>query len=171
MIQCGKYTETNLAYDKRVTASITETVQSNTVSYLELDTHAVTSCVRINCRIVAYTEKTCEVTPYHPDYHPIRDIPIVQAAAAYTCPETGQTYILIINQSLYMRESLSVSYLNDLNPIQVRHNGVIVDNIPKHLAPDPEKATHSLYFPQHNLQIPLQWKGVISWLLKPQSND
>lgn len=60
-----------------------------------------------------------------------------------------------------MRESLSVSYLN---PIQVRHNGVIVDDIPKHLAPDPEKATHSLYFPQHDLQIPLQWKGVISRL-------
>jgi len=60
-----------------------------------------------------------------------------------------------------MGESLAVSYLN---PNQLRHNGVIVDNIPKHLAPDPNKATHSLYFPQHDLRIPLQLKGVISRL-------
>jgi hypothetical protein len=142
-------------------ASITENRQENAMSYLELDTHADTSCDGTDCRIVAYSEKTCEVTPFHPDYHPIRDVPIVQAAAAYTCPETGQTYILIINQALYMGESLAVSYLN---PNQLRHNGVIVDDIPKHLAPDPNKATHSLYFPQHDLRIPLQLKGVISRL-------
>jgi hypothetical protein len=136
-----------------------ENRQNNAMTYIDLDTHADTSCIGSDCRVIAYTEKTCEVTPFHPGYDSIQDVPIVQAATAYTCPETGQTYILIINQALYMGDTLSTSYVN---PNQMRHNGVIVDDIPKHLAPEPAKATHSLYFPSHELRIPLQLNGIIS---------
>jgi hypothetical protein len=84
MIRSGKRADMNNTHGKSLMASITENWQDNAISYLELDTHADTSCVGTDCRIVASSEKTCEVTPFHPDYHPIRDVPIVQAAAAYT---------------------------------------------------------------------------------------
>ena len=111
---------------------------------LELDAHADTACVGSDCPIVTFTEKVCNVTPYHPEYNPIQNVPIVQAAAAYTDPDTGRTSILIINEALYMGSNLGTSYLN---PNQIRYHGVIVDDIPRHLAPDPSLATHSIYIP------------------------
>lgn len=102
------------------------------MTYIELDTPMDTSCLGSNCRIIAHTEKTFEVIPFHPEYHSIEDVPIVQAAAAYTCPETRQTYILIIYQALYVRYALPISYVN---PNQMQSNGVIVDDIQKHLTP------------------------------------
>jgi hypothetical protein len=34
-----------------------------------------------------------------------------------------------------------------LCPNQISSHGVIVDDVPKHLSPDPSIATHSIYFP------------------------
>ncbi len=48
-----------------------------------------------------------------------------------------------------------------LNPNQMRMNGLIVDDTPKHLSPSPETA-HSVFVPEHNLHIPLVMQGVIS---------
>ena len=129
--------------------------------FIELDSHADTSVIGNNCRVISYTDKTCQVAPYHPDYDSMQDVPIVQAGTAYDNPETGETLILIINQGLYFGEGLPVSLLN---PNQMRYNGVEVDDIPKHLARDPSKATHSIYFPEHDIRIPLTMRGVISCL-------
>jgi hypothetical protein len=46
----------------------------------------------------------------------------------------------------------------------MRANGIIVDDIPKHLAPDPKAATYSIYVPEQDLRIPLKLKGKISGL-------
>jgi len=134
---------------------------TNTSGRLELDTHADTACVGSDCRIIAYTEKVCQVTPYHPGYEPIYDVPIVQAAVAYTDAETGKMYILIINETLYMGDSMRCTYLN---PNQMQHHGVIVDDIPRHLSPSPSTATHSVYIPSSNLRIPLHLDGIISYI-------
>jgi hypothetical protein len=45
---------------------------------------------------------------------------------------------------------------------QIISHGVIVDDIPKHLSPDPSIATHSIYFPNENIRIPLELGGCIS---------
>jgi hypothetical protein len=126
-------------------------------SYLELDSHVDIACVGADCHIIAYTEKKCAVTPYHPEFQSTKDVLIVQAAQHMQT----WTYILIINQALYMRESLPSSYFN---PSQIRHHGIEVDDVPRHLAPDPEKATHSIYSSQHCLCTILQMKGIISCL-------
>lgn len=51
-----------------------------------------------------------------------------------------------------------------LCPNQVRCNGVIVDDVPKHLSPNPQTATHSLIFPKEGIRIPLTMNGCISRL-------
>jgi hypothetical protein len=70
--------------------------------YLDLDSHADTSVIGANCCIISFTDKSCQVAPYHPDFPAMQDIPIVQAGTAYDDPNTGETIILVINQGLYI---------------------------------------------------------------------
>lgn len=71
----------------------------------------------------------------------------VQAATAFDDPETGETYIIIFNESLYLGDALDNTLMN---PNQVRANGLVVDDVPKHLSHDPKNATHSIYVPQED---------------------
>jgi hypothetical protein len=91
----------------------------------------------------------------------LANIPIVQAAAAYTDPDSGKTYILIINEALYMGDTMTRSYMN---PNQMQHFGLVVNVIQKHLLPSPNDELHSIYVTSPNLQIPLQLKGVLSYV-------
>jgi hypothetical protein len=66
--------------------------------------------------------------PYNADsYEPERDIPIVSGATAYTCLESGQTYILVVNEGLWFGEKLQNTLLN---PNQLRFAGVTVADNP-----------------------------------------
>lgn len=74
--------------------------------YLKLDSHADTACVGADCNAIHYIEHSCEVSPFHPGYEPLLDVPIVQTTTAYTDPENGKTYILIINEALPFGDAL-----------------------------------------------------------------
>ena len=79
---------------------------------------------------------------------------------AFGNPNSGETFVLICNESLCLGDAMDNTLMN---PNQLRANGIIADDIPKHLSHDPTKAAHSIYAPQANLRIPLQLKGVISY--------
>lgn len=141
-------------------ASMIATTVNLSIDYssLELDSHADTACVGPECSILSVTEKVCRVNAYHPRYNAFEDIPVVQAATAHDDPETGITYILVINQALQI-PGMGVTLLN---PNQLRANGIIINDIPIHLSPDPANASHSIVVPDENLTIPLKLQGVIS---------
>jgi hypothetical protein len=63
---------------------------------------------------------TCEVVPFTNDYKPMKDIPIVSAATAWTNDETGEVVILYFHQVLWYGKRLQHSLLN---PNQIRHYG------------------------------------------------
>jgi hypothetical protein len=108
--------------------------------------------------VLETTQQGVDVTPYNKfKYEPETNIPIVKAATAYTTP-TGVTYILVLNQALYFPE-LDHSLLN---PNQMRVNGVVVDDCPRHLSDPSKPSTHSIFFPEHDVRIPLEMGGVIS---------
>lgn len=86
------------------------------------------------------------------------DVPIARAAMAYDDPDNGKMFMLIINQGLYLGEALENTLLI---PKQLRAYSVLVDDIPMHLAPDPEKATHSIWVPNEELRIPLSLQGIV----------
>jgi hypothetical protein len=130
--------------------------QDQQLPFVELDSHADTSCAGANCHIIAFTDKVCSVSPFHPKYKALENIPIVRAATAYDDQSSGKTYMLILNQSLYMGDALPATLLN-LN--QARSNGVIIDDVPRQFG-----GTHSIFIPQSNLRIPLQLHGVLSCL-------
>ncbi|MFN9982420.1 MAG: hypothetical protein ACK53Y_21010, partial [bacterium] len=83
---------------------------------------------------------------------------MVQAATAYDHPETGITYILVINQALLVPDLETTL----LNPNQMQANGIIINDVPKHLTQDPTETSHSIYCPAEHLRIPLQLRGIIS---------
>jgi hypothetical protein len=87
-------------------------------------------------------------------------VPVAKVGTAYDHPETGETYIFIFGQALYLGDKLEHSLIC---PNQARQNGVVVDDVPRHLSHD-EKSTHSLYFPDENVRLPLMLRGVISYL-------
>ena len=91
----------------------------------ELDSHADTVVAGRNTLVLSYTDRVCEVSPYLDEYEPMKNVPIVSAATGCTS-YTGESYILILNEALYMPK------LNHtlLNPNQLRHNGIEVqDNL------------------------------------------
>ena len=93
----------------------------NTYSMNECDTNADTCCLGSNFIIMGYTNRTADVYPYDKSYDPIENVPIVSGATAYDDKESGTTYILIFNESLYYGTKLSHSLIN---PNQVRHNHI-----------------------------------------------
>jgi hypothetical protein len=101
------------------------------------------------------------VSAFTDTHEVIHDVPIVTAATAYDDPKTGITYILILGQSIYMGDRMNTSLLC---PNQLRMNNIMVDDIPKHLAPQSKPSTHSIICSDEDMILPLSLKGVISYI-------
>jgi hypothetical protein len=85
-----------------------------------MDNHADTICLGANCMPIYFTGELCDVAPYTDTYKLKKDIPVAQAATAYTYPETGETIIFILNQGLWFGAELPHSLWN---PNQIRNFG------------------------------------------------
>ena len=86
----------------------------------ETDSNADTCCPGKNWSVYSYTYCSADVHPYEDSYAPIKDVPIVSGATAFT-DDNGVTYILIIHEALYYGDKLDHSLIN---PNQLRHNNV-----------------------------------------------
>ncbi len=101
-VRSGKrYVNTNA----RSISSVQHNVQTR-VANAELDSHADTVVAGSACRILVLTDKSCDVFPYSNQYEPIPNVPVAKVATAYDDPITGETFILIFGQALYMGDSL-----------------------------------------------------------------
>jgi hypothetical protein len=133
---------------------------NNKEAKAELDSHADTTVAGSTCRVIEYMNKSCDVFPFLENYDPMEKVPVARVATAYDHPSTGETFILVFGQSLYLGDKLEHALIC---PNQARLNGVVVDDIPKHLSHD-GSSTHSIYFPDENGCLPLCLRGVISYL-------
>ena len=103
---------------------------------------------------------TVNVAPFSDDFGMMPEVPVVHADVAYDIPITGNSTILIINNALYIRE---IEH-NLLPPIMTRLNGILVDECPKFLCPNPTIETHYIFFPTENTQLPLSLHGITSYI-------
>ena len=127
---------------------------------LGMDSHADMSCVGAHASILeVYEGQMCNVMPFNDSYTPMKNIRTVNAAFAYDS-EDGQTYILHVNQALDFSQTMEHSLLC---PNQSRMNGVVVDDCPKALDFHGH-STHSIYFPESDLRIPLSLRFPTSFL-------
>ena len=147
-ISSTKATKTNHTYDfnKRARA--------------EIDSRADTVCAGATFRLLEESNQYCVVSGFHNDMTPLQNIPVATVATAFDDAATQETYILIFFEALYFGSSMEHSLIS---PMQLRHNGLKVDQTPRQY--DPE-STHGISFPQeeeHNLFIPFQLHGCISY--------
>ena len=114
---------------RRTIASSKAKVHQNTTVYgaCELDSHADTIVAGKNCVILSYTGQECDVSPYRDDYESIKNVPIVNAATAWQSSITGQTYILVFNEAIWMGDHLDHTLIN---PNQLRSFGTKVQDDP-----------------------------------------
>ena len=105
------------------------------------------------------TGRTCNVEPFSPDLGIAQNIPIVDAAIAYDCEQTNETYILIIRNALHIP---SMNH-NLLPPFILRQGGIIVNDTAKIHCSDPSPDDHCILFSESELRIPLKLNGIFSY--------
>ena len=79
---------------------------------IELDSHADTVVLGLNCVVLHHTGKVCEVSPYMDEYDAFTDIPVVRGATLWTDQHTNNEYILAFNEALWMGDTLTHSLIN-----------------------------------------------------------
>ena len=81
-------------------------------SRTELDSHANMVVLGVNCFVFDTVHgRTCDVEPFNRTLGTAKQVPIVDAALAYDCPYSQQTYLLIVRNALYIK-----SMMNNLIP-------------------------------------------------------
>ena len=151
----GGFTTTDRKLSSKVSALFKiSSASASTVCYgtIELDSHADTIVFGRNFVSLGATGRECTVSPYTDAYEAISNVPIVSAATAWTSPSTGVTYILVCHEGLWMGDKMENSLLN---PNQLRHYGVIVQDNPFSDSP--------LYMMSHDhdFYMPLKSSGCI----------
>ena len=86
----------------------------------EIDNHADTICAGPNWRLLEISGEFCSVSPFSKDYEPKVNVPVSKCATTYTCPDSGQSLVLVADQVLWFGADLHCSLIN---PHQIRSFG------------------------------------------------
>ena len=79
---------------------------NNDEGQMELDTHADTGCASNHVRIIEFTGKSCTVSGFSTQLPSMPDIPIINGAVAYDHPDSGEVFIIQLNQFLYLGDKV-----------------------------------------------------------------
>ena len=128
----------------------------------EIDSHADTS-VFGKCALVVHDYgDPVNVVGWNPEAE-AQVLQTVSAAVKYTHPVTGKRYILVFHQVIHHPELEH----HLLCPMQMRMQGIGIDETPKFLAKDPTDETFAVTVPLENddesLIIPLGLRGVTAY--------
>jgi len=129
-------------------------------SRTELDSHADSAVVGRNALILSGPQKTVSVSGFTKSLGLRKSIPVVNAAVLHTCDMTGKTTVLLLHNALHFEEMES----HLIPTFLMREAGLIVDECPKFQAIKPTLRHHSIYCPESKLLMPLNLRGIISYL-------
>jgi hypothetical protein len=68
-----------------------------------------------------HTGRDCDVSPFTEVYKSISNVPIVSGATAWTWQETGDTFVLVFHEALWMGDVMDHTLIN---PNQLHHYGI-----------------------------------------------
>ncbi len=103
----------------------------------DLDSHA-NQCVLGSITLVVYNyEKPVNIFGYNPKGLVTRELCMIMGVLAYDCPNTGETFILIVNQAIHNPKLTH----NLLSPIQMWLNDMEVNDKPKFFTDNPLNVT------------------------------
>ena len=126
----------------------------------DLNSHADSPVVGDNATILFLTNKTVRVSGFTKVLGNIAKIPVVVAAITYTDTITGVIYLLIINNSLYMKEMED----NLIPPFMITLTNHGVDEFLKFLCKQSTINTHAITITNPELVIPLSLKGITCFM-------
>ena len=92
------------------------------------------------------------MSPYSDKYKSIQQVPVVTGATAWTCPHSGEIFILVLNESFWKGEKL---YHTIFNLKQMRNHRIDVQDNP--LMQNPMGITR----PEEDVTVPLYMSGTI----------
>ena len=134
-------------------------------SILGMDSHADVSCAgrdaHISSRVLG---RVCEVKGFHDSYNTISNVSYVNVLYKYE-DKHGQEYLLEMNRALDFTETMTNSILCTN---QARHNGVMVNDIPRIID---QNSPQCITFPESNIHLPLQMRGPVPILPISKPND
>ena len=99
----------------------------------ELELHANMAVVGSQAFVFSTSGKTCDVQAFSKEANGMSGVHIVDAAIAYDCPFSGQTFMLVIRNALYVP---SMEH-NLIPPFIMREAGMEVNECPKIHCDDP----------------------------------
>ena len=132
----------------------------------ELDSHADSFVGGSNTIRIGPVQKLVTVSAFAPGYG-AKDYGICTLGTVWTDPHSGEDYLLVIHQGIYLGDELKHSLVN---PNQLRANGVRVDDCPTQFDP---RSSHSIIIDDPEVTIPLHLHGIISYFhsRKPTEED
>ena len=158
-IDRGKKIRSSHIYHK-IMASMEVDIETDGQSRTELDSHANMPVVGREALVVEQSGKMVEVSPFTPDYKPIK-VEVVNAIIQYDSHLDGKEYILVVQNALRVP-----SMSNNLIPLFVmRENGIMVNECAKIHCEDPTRHDHAIIFKGYELCIPLRLHGVFSYFV------
>ena len=124
-------------------------------SVIGMDSHADVSCAGKDAYIVEkLAGRVCEVKGFHDSYNSLSNIEYVNVLYKYL-DKSGSEYLLEVNQALNFTNSMTNSILCTN---QARHNGVIINDIPKVID---KESPQCISFPSEEIDLPLMMKGPV----------
>ena len=158
-IDRGKEVRNSHIYHK-IVASMEVDIETDVQSRTELDSHANMPVVGREALVVEQSGRTVEVSPFTPDYKPIK-VEVVNAIIQYDSPLDGKEYILVIQNALQVPSMSN----NLIPPFIMRENGIMVNECAKIHCEDPTRHDHAIIFKGYDLCIPLRLHGVFSYFI------
>ena len=108
----------------------------------ELDSHADT-CVIGDGTALVIQDFDRQVRVYGFDGKKSANARTVTGVIGYVCPGTGDRYMLVIHQAILVPKMM----VNLLGLMQLRDNGILVNDKPKHMASNPSDDHHCIIVP------------------------
>ena len=90
------------------------------VAMNEIDNHANTICASPNWKLLELSGEYCSISPFSADSRPKPEFPIAKVATVYTCPDSGDSLVLVSDQLLWLGDELHCLFIN---PHQIRSHG------------------------------------------------
>ena len=159
-----------MGLDRGTIAAIVSTVHATTAgdnsaqaleSTSELDSHANMVVVGKQATVISDSGTYAEVKAFADDCKTLSRVPIVDAAIAYDCPASHETYILIVKNALLVK---SMAH-NLIPPFIMREAGLEVNDVPRIHCDEVTGSSHSIICRGENasLRIPLRLRGAFSY--------
>ena len=132
---------------------------------IELDSHADTSVVGETTGLLIHDyNRPVRVHGYDESVGQAKNCKTVSAVVAYDHPATGETFFLVIHQAILIPGMTNIL----LSTMQMRDNGLKVNDEPKYTVLTPTEDHHAITVPDLEVygepfRIPLSLNGVVSY--------